>query len=60
MTPALLEYPVEATIARTMTITPWKFLIVALAGWMNRQQLILNESQNRRLATAALKPANRP
>ena len=60
-----------------MTLKPWTFLIVAIAGWMNRQQqdvieflreenrvlreklghkrIILNESQKRRLATAAMK-----
>ena len=60
-----------------MTFKPWQFFMVALAGWMNRQQqdvieflreenrvlreklgykrLILNESQKRRLATAAMK-----
>jgi len=62
---------------RPMTLSPWRFFLVALAGWMNRQQqeviqylrvenhglreklgrkrLILNESQKRRLATAAMK-----
>ena len=60
-----------------MTWKPWQFFMVALAGWMNRQQqdaisylkvenqilreklghkrIILNESQKRRLATAAMK-----
>ena len=60
-----------------MTLKPWTFFAVALAGWMNRQQqdviaylqaenrilreklggnrLILNESQKRRLAIAAIK-----
>ena len=60
-----------------MTFKPWQFFMVALAGWMNRQQqdaisylrvenqilreklghkrIILNESQKRRLATAAMK-----
>ena len=60
-----------------MTFKPWTFFVVALAGWMNRQQqdaisylkvenqilreklghkrIILNESQKRRLATAAMK-----
>ena len=59
-----------------MTFKPRTFLLVALAGWMNRQQqdviqylrvenqilrekpgrrrLILNDSQKRRLATAAM------
>jgi hypothetical protein len=59
-----------------MTLKPWTFLTVAIAGWMNRQQqqvieylraenqilreklshkrLILNVSQKRRLATAAI------
>jgi hypothetical protein len=60
-----------------MTWTPWKFIVVALAGWMNRQQqdaiaylteenrilreklghkrIILDDSQKRRLARAAVK-----
>ena len=60
-----------------MTWTPWQFIVVAIAGWMNRQQqdviaflrmenrilreklghkrIILNDSQKRRLATAAAK-----
>ena len=64
-----------------MTVTPWQFIMVALAGWMNRQQqevlellrtenrilrekpghnkrIILNESQKRRLAHAALDSGN--
>ena len=61
---------------RAMTRSPWRFFLVALAGWMNRQQqeviqylrvenqilreklgrkrLILNESQKRWPATAAM------
>jgi hypothetical protein len=60
-----------------MTLKPWHFIMVALAGWMNRQQqdvivyireenrilreklgskrIILNDSQRRRLATAAVR-----
>jgi len=60
-----------------MTFTPWTFITVAIAGWMNRQQqavieylrtenqvlrekldtkrILLNDSQKRRLATAAMK-----
>src|SRR5512141_203615 len=60
-----------------MTWTPWKFIVVALAGWMNRHQqdaiaylteenrilreklghkrIILDDSQKRRLARAAVK-----
>ena len=60
-----------------MTVKPWTFFAVAIAGWMNRQQqqvieylreennilreklgtkrVLINESQKRRLATAAMK-----
>jgi hypothetical protein len=60
-----------------MTWKPWTFFLVAVAGWMNRQQqqvieylrtensilreklghkrIILNDSQKRRLAAAAMK-----
>jgi transposase InsO family protein len=60
-----------------MTFTPWHFIVVAIAGWMNRQQqqvieylreenrilreklghkrILLNDSQKRRLAAAAIK-----
>ena len=60
-----------------MTWTPWRFLLVAIAGWMNRQQqeaiaylrtenrilleklgqkrILLNISQKRRLAAAAVR-----
>ena len=60
-----------------MTFKPWTFFMVAIAGWMNRQQaevieylrqenrilreklgprrIILNDSQRRRLAQAAIK-----
>ena len=58
-----------------MTCSPWQFILVTIAGWMNRQQqeaitylktenrilreklghkrILLNDSQKRRLATAA-------
>ena len=60
-----------------MTWTPWRFFLVAIAGWMNRQQqeaiaylrtenrilreklgqkrILLNVSQKRRLAAAAVR-----
>ncbi len=60
-----------------MTVKPWTFFAVAIAGWMNRQQqeviqylrtenqilreqlgtkrVLPNESQKRRLATAAMR-----
>lgn len=69
--------PSVAILPLTMTLNPWTFITVAIAGWMNRQQqqvieylrtenqvlreklgqkrILLNDSQKRRLAAAAIK-----
>jgi len=72
-----LCFEFATTIPSLMIWTPWQFMLVAIAGWMNRQQqdaiaylkvenrilreklghkrILLNVSQKRRLATAAVR-----